>query len=188
MRIAQSHPYWTIKKLVERGEIAQLNFSYYRYRPQSLLDERNNFSLSAENLLDENYISELIENCPEEFELAIHSNVVMANGGMCHIPMIDMSTASKAHINRLSSFLGTELFEHFSWYESGRSFHGYGEITVNQSEWTQLMGILLLANQKNLAPTVDPRWIGHRLIAGYSALRWTKNTQFYINSPRALIG
>ncbi|MHB1292207.1 MAG: primase 1D-like protein [Sulfuricella sp.] len=34
-----------------------------------------------------------------------------------------------------------------------------------------------------MSPTVDPRWVGHRLISGYAALRWTKNTEQYLNTP-----
>ena len=30
---------------------------------------------------------------------------------------------------------------------------------------------------------VDSRWIGHRLIGGYSSLRWTNNTGMYRSEP-----
>lgn len=103
-----------------------------------------------------------------------------------HIPMVDMSTGSVAQLAKLRPFLGEELFQRFKWYKSGRSFHGYGRTLVTSSEWSALMGTLLLANQKGLAPTVDPRWVGHRLIAGYAALRWTKNTPHYINLPKEI--
>lgn len=97
--------------------------------------------------------------------------------------MIDLSTSSRAHLKKLLAYLGESVFYGFSWYESGRSFHGYGSRLLTKSEWIEFMGILLLSNQKDLKPTVDPRWIGHRLIGGYSALRWTKNTYHYLNFP-----
>lgn len=49
------------------------------------------------------------------------------------------------------------------------------------------MGKLFLATQVGVPPTVDPRWVGHRLIAGYAALRWTKNTPHYVDTPKKLI-
>lgn len=93
------------------------------------------------------------------------------------------------HVGVISSVLNVLpklLISKMIWYESGRSFHGYGTTLISNEEWIQLMGRLLLVNQPQQHPIVDSRWIGHRLIAGYSALRWTKNTDDYIQVPKLL--
>lgn len=182
------HPYYHVTNLVKNSRIAQLNLSYYSYQPQSSTDERQSFSLKKEDFLNPSLMEEIAVNCPFGHELAIHSTVKMDNEDIRHIPMIDMASSSKAQILRLNSFLGDHFFKTFSWYSSGRSFHGYGGILLSEKEWIGLMGTLLLANQINLVPIVDPRWIGHRLISGYAALRWTKNTDFYISAPKELVG
>jgi len=110
----------------------------------------------------------------------------MRDGRRLHLVMVDMSTSARAHLEKLRGFLGDNFFQRIAWYASGRSFHGYGESLLEQDEWVQFMGLLLLANQPRLEATVDPRWIGHRLLAGYASLRWTCNTSHYLTLPRSI--
>lgn len=182
------HPYWHVRALAEscRDEVQSFQFSYYEYVPQSLSDLRAPFTLSSSELLDASRIADIIAATPGGKELAIHSAVSMRDGTEMHIPMVDMATGSLAQLEKLRPFLGESLFLAFKWFRSGRAFHGYAATLVSNRKWASLMGTLLLANQKGLSPTVDPRWIGHRLIAGYSALRWTRNTVHYIEVPRAV--
>lgn len=184
MWIPRNHPYWHVRGILFNNKnIASATLSYYHYIPQSISDDRHTFKIERNNFLDEHYVAEILNSGPYESELAIHSNVQTYTGEEFHIPMIDMSTPSRAHLLKLRPYIGDDSFSSFSWFSSGRSFHGYGSYLVNHAAWTQLMGILLLANQKDMKPLVDPRWIGHRLLAGYSALRWTKRTSYYINTP-----
>jgi hypothetical protein len=44
--------------------------------------------------------------------------------------------------------------------------------------------VLLLQNPTNDQQIVDSRWIGHRLLADYSALRWTAHQTQYLAPPR----
>lgn len=184
MRLLPSHPYWHLAKLIRNYEgISSLYFSHYRYTPQSIVDERHTFLVDTSQFLNEGWINYLLESTPRDRELAIHSSVLFRDGSVMHIPMADMSTTSKAHLIKLEALLEHTGFGNFEWYASGRSFHGYGDRLLNDSDWTRLMGALLLANQRGMTPVVDPRWIGHRLLAGYSALRWTKNTSHYVDYP-----
>lgn len=185
--LSAEHPYWYVKSVIkDNGKlVSSLELSYYEYVPQSLVDTRICFSISAQDFLDDKNIQEVIKCCPKGYELAMHSRVKCIDGGVLHIPMIDMSTGSAAQLLKLKPFLGHD-FEKFSWYRSGRSYHGYGGIFIKYEEWISMMGRLLLANQIGMPPTVDPRWVGHRLISGYAALRWTKNTDHYIDLPRVL--
>lgn len=52
--------------------------------------------------------------------------------------------------------------------ESGRSYHYYGFELLDEEEWRDFMHRSLL-----LTPFVDPRYIGHRLLAGTARLRIT---------------
>lgn len=188
MQLAENHPYWHLKSVVDREpNVKNLTLSYYFYRKQSLIDERTLIHISRDMFLDFNYMEQLIFNCPLNQDLAIHSLVECQDELNRHIPMADMSTGSKAHLKKLKAFFDEETFYEFVWFDSGRSFHGYGSRLVSHEQWIKYMGQLLLSNQKDLKPTVDPRWIGHRLIAGYSALRWTCNTDNYIHLPTRII-
>lgn len=186
--IPPSHPYWQLRTLAQSqsGVISKFNLSYYEYVPQSLLDTRQLLAVSLQDFLNEAFIEKIIQSTPSGCDLAFHSLVTTMESDDLHIPMVDMSTGSAAQLEKLRPFLSNFLFNKFKWYKSGRSFHGYANALVVPKEWASLMGKLLLANQKGLHPAVDPRWIGHRLIAGYSALRWTKNTAHYIELPRAI--
>lgn len=157
--------------------------SYYTYRPQSVVDSRSRWPVSSEEFLDSTRIESIMADTPDEQELAIHSDVTLLTGERWHLVMVDMSTSAKAHLDKLRAFLGDHFFTQIAWFASGRSFHGYGEDLLSADEWVKFMGLLLLANKARMEPTVDPRWIGHRLLAGYSALRWTKNTSHYLVPP-----
>ncbi|MBU0525747.1 MAG: hypothetical protein KKC24_05780 [Gammaproteobacteria bacterium] len=181
------HPYWSVRSVIEASlDVIGLCFSYYTYTPQSLIDERTVFSVSRFDFFNENFIRKMIYNAPIGQELAIHSTVALRSGHCMHLPMIDMSTGSPAQLEKVRPVLGEEIFSSFDWYKSGRSYHGYGRYLMGQQEWATQMGKLLLVNQTGLPPTVDPRWVGHRLIAGYAALRWTKNTAHYVDMPRRI--
>lgn len=170
------------------GEVASVPLSYYAYSPQTVKDDRSIFTMPVEQFLDEAEVSRVIEGTQPGHELAVHSDLIMRDGSRRHLVMVDMSTSARAHLEKLRQFLGDNFFQRISWYASGRSFHGYGELLLQQREWVQFMGLLLLANQPRLEPTVDPRWIGHRLLAGYASLRWTCNTSHYLTPPRSIQG
>jgi hypothetical protein len=138
----------------------------------------------AANKLTTIYIEDLISELEPSMELAFHSVVHLSGDNRTwHIPLVDMSTSAKAHLEKLEKVLPKELFESFTWFKSGRSFHGYSTNLLTPEEWMKYMGLLLLCNLPNLPPTVDPRWVGHRLLAGYGALRWSKNTAHYLHLP-----
>lgn len=185
--IPRTHPYWHVRALVERrSDVVAVPVSYYTYRPQTVADTRTIWAIPTAEFVNADRVESVMDATPEGQEMAIHSNLQIVSGDRVHIVMVDMSTAAKAHLTKLRTFLGDNFFQQISWYASGRSFHGYGEALLSEAEWVKLMGLLLLANQPRLEPTVDPRWIGHRLLAGYAALRWTRNTSHYLSTPTSL--
>lgn len=185
--IDDSHPYWHLNSVVAREpNILSLTLSYYVYQPQSLVDERTLISINRSDFLDAKFVGRLLEDCPNNHDVAMHSLVQCNDNAIRHLPMVDMSTNARAHLSKLRAFLDIETYHGFVWFESGRSFHGYGSRFITNEEWIRYMGQLLLSNQKDFKPTVDPRWIGHRLIAGYAALRWTRNTDYYLRLPQRI--
>jgi len=185
--IPSSHPYWHVRSLVQKNsEISALSMSYYIYQPRNVSEKRDTWAISSSDFLNEDFVSKKIDLVPPTAELALNSEFLCSDGKVYHLIMIDMATGAKAHLDKLRSFLDNNLFGGIAWFNSGRSFHGYGTELLSHEQWVKFMGLLLLANLPNAVPTVDPRWIGHRLLAGYAALRWTKNSHFYKSVPYRL--
>lgn len=177
------HPLSIVLEIIELyGDDIDFEFSHYTYKRNTIEDTRTTFKVSAKSIT-EDFLIELCDKAPSGNNLALHSTVYFKNGIIKHIPMIDLATRAVGVIRKILNVLPDELTNKMIWFESGRSFHGYGTYLISPQNWIQLMGRLLLANQPQQHPVVDPRWIGHRLIAGYSALRWTKNTDDYIQIP-----
>lgn len=185
--IPRSHPYWLVRSVVERrNDVVAVPASYYTYLPRTVADTRSEWLIPTEEFLNPERMLGYMEQTPEGQEMAVHSNIMLASQEPVHLVMIDMATSSKAHLEKLRVFLGDNFFYKISWYDSGRSFHGYGDSILTEADWVKFMGLLLLANQPNLEPTVDPRWIGHRLLAGYASLRWTNHSRHYLRMPASL--
>jgi hypothetical protein len=188
IEFAKSHPKLVLDMIVQRYGIDLLfEFSVYEDRPGLVDDHRDVFRIPAENITD-TLIAGMIANLPDRKELALNSRVVQSDGNVAHIPMVDFSTGTLAQARKLTAVLPAELYDKMIWFNSGRSFHGYGPVLIGQSQWVELMGRLLLANRPGYTDIVDPRWVGHRLIAGYSALRWSRNTSKYLHAPKIASG
>lgn len=161
---------------------AEVHMSKYHYVPQSFNDYRFEFSLPIRQLT-ENTLLEMLISLEPEYELAMHSKITIGNN-FYHLPMIDFG--SKGSSPTASETI-KELCRHwnigFNIYESGRSFHAYGNRLLTHEEWLQFMGSLLLLNKPSGYKLIDERWVGHRIMGGYSALRWSKNTSHYKKFP-----
>lgn len=162
---------------------AKLELSYYKYRPQSLLDERRTVRVRAADF-DTNRIAELLNDLKADEELAFHSSILLGTRRHFHIPLIDFCGRLNAHsLTIIEETIDHRLFERLFIYDSGRSYHGYILRPLSHSEWVRFMGTLLLMNLPAESPISDSRWIGHRLRAGYASLRWSKNTSHYLSLP-----
>ncbi len=154
--------------------------SRYQYLPQKIEDKREIVTVKLGHLTA-SWLDEQLNSLPEGYELAFHS-VLRLGRRELHIPMVDFSIASiepQLVVAWASQYLGITL----QLFDSGRSFHGYGQETISKSKWVKLMGLLLLSNSPNKPPLVDARWVGHRLLAGYSALRWSHHSSSYLKMP-----
>lgn len=176
------HPVSFIDHL-EIPEHATLTFSDYLYDKQSFQDVRSQFHFEK-NELNENWLLNHIFSMNPLFELALHSSFEV-NGEIFHIPMIDFTAkrteqSSLLALRKLSEYWKTDFLIFFS----GRSFHAYGVRPITNADWVKFMGSLLLLNIRGTTnKLIDTRWVGHRILAGFAALRWSKNTSHYKGFP-----
>lgn len=178
------HPARFVELLLQRyGFGLTFEFSRYYYRPRSLEDERELIYVPAYEF-SPSKIEQLLRALPDGYELALNSRVYTSPNQYAHIAMIDCSARDFGEIRKIATVLPRDFSHTFFWYNSGRSFHGYSSQLLDSRGWVSFMGNLLLVNTPGHPSIVDPRWIGHRLISGYSALRWSWNTVQYMHEPR----
>lgn len=179
------HPVIMAYYLVDRyGEDLTLSFSRYFYRPQSVFDQREQFSVSVLEVTPE-WVARQIASLAPGWELAINSSVVDKRGRMLHMPMIDFvaSDMGFAKSSAFNELIGRDITRSFVYFNSGRSLHAYSATLLSRPEWRRYMAKLLLLNLPGEPPIIDSRWVGHRLLNGYAALRWSKNTDHYPSLP-----
>lgn len=176
------HPIAFLNQL-EIPKHAVLTFSDYLYDKQSFSDIRSPFHFEKSSL-NENWLINHVFSMDPRFELALHSSFEV-DGEIFHIPMIDFTPKrseqnSLSALRKLSEFWKTDFLIFFS----GRSFHAYGVRPITNADWIKFMGSLLLLNVRGTTnKLIDTRWVGHRILAGYAALRWSKNTSHYKGFP-----
>lgn len=181
------HPIMHVASMLERSNAETIQYSIYRYKPQTILDTRQIFELSVSEL-SEAWLDSVISTLGEGQELALHS-CYRVKKTLYHIPMIDLDCPPdelEFAKKELFKILPNKIFSGLKFYDSGRSLHGYGSYRMSRKEWTEFMGRLLLANMPSAPPVVDSRWVGHRLIGGYSSLRWSANSNYYLKLPELI--
>lgn len=175
-------------RIAASGNEVIAEFSYYKYIPQSILDDRVIVELrnpTAENII------ELIEKSPADHELAFHSRYkyTSGRGKTRFLPVIDFvchANDVKKAAEYARKMLPHNLWRGLYFYDSGRSMHGYINSEITKSDFVDFMGRCLLMNMPNRKELVDSRWIGHRIMAGYGSLRVSHKTKQYLLEPRLL--
>ncbi|WP_101506791.1 hypothetical protein [Erwinia sp. B116] len=183
------HPFSWVRHLLNNSlssgvlsDNASLIFSKYIYVPQSFIDKRTYQTIPFVQL-NEYFLFNAFSELKEGEEVAIHSSV-QDFGRDLHIPLIDFGKVERGIIDPMPlRELSYNWGMGFYIYNSGRSFHAYGSRLINGSEWIKFMGSLLLLNKPSGFKLIDERWVGHRIMAGYSALRWSNNSSFYKKTP-----
>jgi hypothetical protein len=178
------HPVQLISDLQERWSGLTLSFSHYVYRPQSPFDERRVFDLAAAEVTPD-WLHSQLRLLPEGWDLALNSRIKDARARIHHLPMIDFAkrNVTTDDLVLMRSVLGGALCRTLVFYESGRSLHAYGMHLLEPGAWREFMGRLLLLNLPQQEPLIDTRWVGHRLVSGYAALRWSSNSAQYLRVP-----
>lgn len=189
MKLDSSHPSEIIKELANwLADELLFELSIYEYEPQSVLDTREIFKIRAADFTQE-AIENKIDNLAPNKELAFHS-ILRHNKKKYHIPMIDFQAPEnkiRESISSLEKVIPKSIFNELVFYNSGRSCHAYSLKIISNSEWIDFMGRLLLVSHPHEDQIIDTRWIGHRLMSGFSSLRWSANTDQYLALPRKII-
>lgn len=181
---SNEHPAAVIDQFVQSLPFGtSVELSTYSYVPKTIGDERSVFRVSAPRILSE--FRRKCRSLDPGREIAFHSRVRLGfRGKIRHIPMIDFkaSRIEACEIGGLAALRKEFGIDQAFFYSSGRSYHMYGLMLLTQQEWLRFMYRLLLLNDDE-AECVDGRWVAHRLLAGYSALRWTLNSAQYQSIP-----
>jgi hypothetical protein len=187
--MVELHPRLLVDKIVAcRG--AELIFTYSRYEVaqpglQAAAPRSAVLHVPASDVTPNWLVDRLAELGPTE-EMAWHSWVECRSGGF-HIPMIDfIGVPARSALRQLDRMLAAEvgLNGHFMFFETGRSLHAYLPDLIPEHAWPKYLGQLLLLNEDNRPPLIDTRWVGHALVRGFAALRWSHNTNRYLAMPR----
>jgi len=170
------HPIDFIESLVaDEGRITEVQISVYRYHPQSLLDDRTTYRVPV-NKLRATY-ERLAQQLSEQEDIAFHSVVRMGKTKR-HFGLLDFQIADAKRVEEVAELLMSEnRARRAALVHSGRSYHLYLGVLLSHAAWVKFMGRILLLNAREEPPTVDPRWVGHRLMGGYGALRWSANVR-----------
>ena len=180
-----SHPISFVNHLRDKfGSNLVLGFSCYKYLPRSRVDERKRFKISIDEVTHNWLRHQLLTLQPLQ-ELALESQVTL-HGVVRHIPMLDFRGMTKGQLSAISEALPRQYQGDIDVFFSGRSYHAYFVQLLTRSQWIKFMGSALLCNTPSDPSVVDQRWVGHRLIGGYAALRWSCNTSHYKNYPQKI--
>lgn len=164
-------------------KIKEIEFSKYISGGQGLTLKRELFKLSLDNIRED--LNIVISNLKKGEEVAVHSKVFTA-GEVRYLPKVDfafknLDNNAEAICKKISKQLNAPLYL----FNSGNSYHGYIINLLGINEWHKFLGSLLLLNPRNKPfEIVDSRWVGHSLENGFSALRISNNSGFYIQVPQ----
>ena len=186
---SSSHPIALVERLRRAHSSGlMLQFSRYKYEPQSPFDYREIIEVHSDEVT-ESWLWKQFECLPESWDLAWHSLVTTHRKRSFHVPMVDFVATSfnKEKKRLIHHLIGNFISDSIVYYSTGRSYHGYSTALLGPQEWREFMGRLLLLNLPCSEAIVDCRWIGHRLIAGYSSLRWSSNSSHYLQMPRETV-
>jgi hypothetical protein len=187
--ILEQHPILLVEKIVARYG-ADLIFTYSRYEVappglQALAPRSPVLRVPACDVTSDWIADRFAELGPNE-EMAWHSWVECRGVGS-HIPMVDfVGRPPHSVVCELGHMLAAEmgLSSHLVLFETGRSFHGYFPDLISEHVWPKYLSQLLLMNEHAGSPVIDIRWVAHALARGFTALRWSHNTNRYRAMPR----
>jgi hypothetical protein len=180
----EAHPLSHVLPFFKDKQDAEIQFSIYEYQPQSVFDTRTFIDVLAKDA-DENWVAQKLGSLSNGEELAFHS-VYKKGKRKYHLPMIDFDCGLREldyAKDILYKVLPNHIYSGLVFFESGRSLHAYGSTGLSNKQWVDFMGRLLLANLPNKPSIVDTRWVGHRLMGGFSSLRWSSNSGMYLKIP-----
>jgi hypothetical protein len=183
-----NHPFYFLRnELLNQTPGLVLEFSRYIHLGFGKTLSREIIHVASDKLND-SWVENQLANLLDRQELALHSKVYL-NNEIYHIPLVDfINISSIENIAYEVKNLNEKLNSKIALFDSGLSLHGYYYCLINEYQWYRYLGSLLLCNPPpNLGEEIiDSRWIGHSLEHGFSALRWSHNTELYQSIPQAV--
>jgi len=185
----QRHPCPVVEEIAARhGADLVFTYSHYEVAPpglQAIAPRTAVLRVPAYDVTPDWVAHRFAELGPNE-EMAWHSHVERGNDGF-HIPMIDF-VGRPAHslLCELGRLLAAEagLGGNLVLFDTGQSFHGYFPDLIRERAWRKYLGQLLILNEYERLPVIDTRWVDHARVRGFTALRWSHNTNRYRAMPR----
>ncbi len=99
---------------------------------------------------------------------------VQTNGGLFHMAMMNLHPEPGVEYQDLRAILRLVTDDMAGYVlRSGRYFHFYGVALLSESDWHRFLAQFLMPSV-----IVSPRYIGHCLYRGYTALRLTVNREY----------
>ena len=115
------------------------------------------------------WLTAAVEQLSADTAIALCSSCRRKSGADAHIPLMDFNCpVNQKNLDLIRTMLEELGQSQGVILESGRSYHFYGFELLSDVEWIKFLGAALL-----LAPFIDSRYIGHRLMGGMSVLRLT---------------
>lgn len=180
--IAVYIPYLLTEGLITYESI--ISFKQYTYIKSQFVDDFSEFKAKASEV-DIEWLQMKINQLSNTEEIAINSEILCGKRKI-YLPLVDLSPKDinnkKFHevISKLLDYWGMDFFV----FDSGRSFHLYGTKPFKtKSSWLKFTASLLLLNEPGKQTLIDTRWVGHRMMAGFSSLRLSNNTAQYKRYP-----
>ncbi len=118
-------------------------------------------------------LEELRRSLHVDEALGVRSECRFPDGEVLHLQLMDFRVEPSAEaLAGLVAAIQKAVPSGGLILESGRSYHFYGSELLAASGWIAFMARCLL-----LSPLTDPRYIAHRLLAGFGVLRLTASTR-----------
>jgi hypothetical protein len=161
--------------------VRRVQLSTYRRLPRSTREERTVHHVASQ--LFRRRFNALLRNVGESEEIAFDS-ILWSGAGPArhewHLPLVDFRSADLRRVRIASALLvGEYRTDRAALFASGRAYHLYLGVLLTREQWVEFMGRILLLNSRGKREVVDSRWVGHRLLGGFGALRWSANTARY---------
>jgi hypothetical protein len=183
MKFSDQHPIHLLKIIqMLAGPDCFIEFGKYIYEKGKFSNKRSIFLVGISEA--EVWFNDQCASLKNQEEIALQSRIVTSDRKLFHLPMIDfLNGITRKNLTEIKHILQHFDIGDFEIFESGRSYHLYGLNLIPENEYVAFMGALLLINAPNASGPIDTRWVGHQLINGYSALRWTNNSKMYKKLP-----
>jgi len=158
---------WRVRYTTVSQKYKQLKKGLIQHQPHNV------FELWGYEVLDGEFAQRTF-TCKKRRVISISSRVLCDDGRYRHIAMMNLHPERELTIDNVVTML-KKITGNMPGYllRSGRYYHFYGIALLEEEEWVRFLAQFLM-------PTiiVSPRYIGHSLHRGYTALRLSTDPEY----------